>query len=202
MGCSSGYLLEKLAVNFPNDFTIGADTIREPLYKLSKRLTAVPLIRLDLLKNPFKKPFVDVITLLNVAEHIKDDTKAFVECFKMLNPKGILIVELPAFQFLYDSYDKNLKHYRRYNLKDLENKLKKIGYVIKFKTYESFFLFPIYFIVKIMNKIFKNKKNVVVSQSKMSNNFITKILLKIEEKFFKNMYLPFGIRCFICVQKI
>ena len=39
--------------------------------------------------------------------------------YKILKPKGILIIEVPAIQLLYDSYDKELKHYRRYNLKEL-----------------------------------------------------------------------------------
>jgi SAM-dependent methyltransferase len=200
IGCSSGYLLENLIAEFPESLIIGADIVKEPIYKLSKKLIKTPLIRFDLLKNPFNESFADVITLLNVAEHISDDNKAFKECFKILKPNGILIIEVPAFQMLYDSYDKELKHYRRYNLKELEQKLKNIGFKIEFKSYLGFFLFPLFFIVKLINKIL-GKKNVSISQSKKSNNIITKILLKIEEDYFTKNSLPFGIRCFVCAKK-
>jgi len=179
---------------------IGADIVKEPIYKLSKKLTKTPLIRFDLIKNPFRESFADVITLLNVAEHIKDDNKAFKECFKILNPNGILIVEVPAFQMLYDSYDKELKHYRRYSLKELEQKLKNAGFEIQYKSYLGFFLFPFFFIVKLINKILE-KKDIMISQSKKSNNLVVKILLKVEEKYFTKISLPFGIRCFICAKK-
>jgi SAM-dependent methyltransferase len=201
IGCSSGYLIEKLILKFPKSLVIGADVIKEPLHRLSQKLKNTPFIRFDLLKNPFQESFADVITLLNVAEHISDDKKAFEECYKILKPNGILIIEVPAIQLLYDSYDKELKHYRRYNLKELEQKLKNIGFKIKFKSHLGFFLFPLFFLVKLTNKILGNK-NLTVSQSKKSNNFITKILLKIEENFFKNIYFPIGIRCFLCVEKI
>jgi len=201
IGCSSGYLIEKLILKFPKSLVIGADVIKEPLHRLSQKLKNTPFIRFDLLKNPFHESFADVITLLNVAEHIRDDKKAFEECYKILKPNGILIIEVPAIQLLYDSYDKELKHYRRYNLKELEQKLKNIGFKIKFKSHLGFFLFPFFFLVKLTNKILGNK-NLTVSQSKKSNNFITKILLKIEENFFKNIYFPIGIRCFLCVEKI
>jgi len=201
IGCSSGYLIEKLILKFPKSLVIGADVIKEPLHRLSQKLKNTPFIRFDLLKNPFQESFADVITLLNVAEHISDDKKAFEECYKILKPNGILIIEVPAIQLLYDSYDKELKHYRRYNLKELEQKLKNIGFKIKFKSHLGFFLFPLFFLVKLTNKIFGNK-NLTVSQSKKSNNFIIKFLLRIEENFFKNVYFPIGIRCFFCVEKV
>jgi SAM-dependent methyltransferase len=200
IGCSSGYLIEKLILEFPKSLVIGADIIKKPLYELANKLKKTPFIRFDLLKNPFNKSFADVITLLNVAEHISDDTKAFKECYKILNPKGILIIEVPAFKSLFDSYDKELKHFRRYNLNELKNKLIKIGFKIKFETHLGFFLFPLFFLVKLTNKIL-GKKNLIITQSKKSNNFITRILLKIEENFFKNTNFFLGIRCFLCVEK-
>ena len=50
------------------------------------------------------------------------------------------------------------------------------------------------------NKILE-KKDIMISQSKKSNNLVVKILLKVEEKYFTKISLPFGIRCFICAKK-
>lgn len=200
IGCSSGYLVKDLIQAFPKSFVIGADTIKGPLYRLSKEINSLPLLKFDLTKNPFPKSFVDVITLINVCEHIQDDKKALESCYKILNKKGLLVIEVPAMQLLYDNYDKELKHYRRYNIKKLAKTLEGIGFTIKYKTHLGFLIFPFFFIIKLINKIF-NRKKIFKSQSTKSNNFITKILFILEEKIFSSYQLPFGIRCFICASK-
>ena len=200
IGCSSGYLVKDLIRAFPKSFVIGADTIKGPLHRLSKEINSLPLLKFDLTKNPFPKSFIDVITIINVCEHIQDDKKALEECYKILNKKGLLIIEVPAMQLLYDNYDKELKHYRRYNIKELAKTLEVIGFTIQYKTHLGFLIFPLFFIIKLINKIFKRKK-VFKSQSIKSNNFITKIIFTLEEKIFSSCQLPFGIRCFICASK-
>jgi SAM-dependent methyltransferase len=61
----------------------------------------------------------DAIIALNVIEHIKDDSEAVKNCKRLLVPGGRLIVLVPAFQWLYNSLDKELGHYRRYSRKTL-----------------------------------------------------------------------------------
>ncbi|HMS64998.1 MAG TPA: class I SAM-dependent methyltransferase [Ignavibacteria bacterium] len=64
----------------------------------------------------------DTVFALNVVEHIQDDTLAISNCKKLLTNNGNLIILVPAFQTLYNSFDKSLEHYRRYNKESL-NKL-------------------------------------------------------------------------------
>jgi len=75
IGCSSGFLLRDLIECFPLSTIVGVDVVKEPLFKLSKTLPGVPLIRFDLLKCPLPKDCVDVLIMLNVLEHIEDDLK-------------------------------------------------------------------------------------------------------------------------------
>lgn len=51
---------------------------------------------------------------LNVIEHIEDDYQAIRNCAKLLKPKGKLIILVPAYPWLYNRFDKELYHYRRY----------------------------------------------------------------------------------------
>jgi len=62
----------------------------------------------------------DTVYALNVVEHIFDDAQAIANCYKLLKPEGHLIVLVPAYQTLYNTFDKELEHYRRYNRKKLE----------------------------------------------------------------------------------
>lgn len=56
----------------------------------------------------------DTVFALNVIEHIKDDKLAILNCKKMLSKNGHLIILVPAWQMLYNSFDQALEHYRRY----------------------------------------------------------------------------------------
>ncbi|WPQ63319.1 class I SAM-dependent methyltransferase [Chitinophaga sancti] len=59
----------------------------------------------------------DSIFALNVVEHIEDDHLAIANCKKMLAPGGHLIILVPAWQLLYNGFDKELEHFRRYTKK-------------------------------------------------------------------------------------
>ena len=75
---------------------------------------------------------------------VKDDEKALIEAHKLLNTDGVLILEVPSGNFLYDEYDKELLHFRRYNMKDLVKKIENAGFRIEKKTHLGFLLFPFF----------------------------------------------------------
>jgi SAM-dependent methyltransferase len=57
----------------------------------------------------------DVILLLDVIEHIADD-RAFLDelLAGSLDPSGLVVVSVPAWDLLYGQHDLALKHFRRY----------------------------------------------------------------------------------------
>jgi len=62
----------------------------------------------------------DSLFCLNVIEHIKDDVLAMQNCSKLLKSDGNLIILVPAYQTLYNEFDRQLEHYRRYRISSLE----------------------------------------------------------------------------------
>ncbi|MBZ5610997.1 MAG: methyltransferase domain-containing protein [Acidobacteriia bacterium] len=50
----------------------------------------------------------------NVLEHIEDDLRALRAMASILEPGGVIVLYVPAFQGLYGAVDWNLGHYRRY----------------------------------------------------------------------------------------
>jgi len=88
------------------------------------------VLQIDLLLSDFSDKHVllkekfDSIILLNVIEHIGDDSKAIENCRYLLKPGGHLIVLAPAYQWLYCRFDKELGHYRRYSLTKMKNLVK------------------------------------------------------------------------------
>lgn len=69
----------------------------------------------------------DTVVALNVVEHIKNDELAITNCKKLLKPGGHLVILVPAFQMLYNSFDEELGHYIRYDRKTLNNLLESQG---------------------------------------------------------------------------
>ena len=73
----------------------------------------------------------DLIYSSNVLEHIENDQLALQGMYQKLKPGGILALYLPAFQFLYSEFDAAIGHYRRYEKRDILNKLKRTHFSIK-----------------------------------------------------------------------
>ena len=96
IGCNSGFLIRNLVQNFPNAIIIGADVVKEPLFRLAKTIPGIPLIRFDLLQCPLPEKSVDILVMLNVLEHIEDDEKAMHEACRLLKNGGSLVIEVPA----------------------------------------------------------------------------------------------------------
>lgn len=61
----------------------------------------------------------DTVFALNVVEHIENDALAISNAKKLLKKEGHLIILVPAYQFLYNQFDKELFHYKRYVKKEV-----------------------------------------------------------------------------------
>jgi 2-polyprenyl-3-methyl-5-hydroxy-6-metoxy-1,4-benzoquinol methylase len=83
------------------------------------------VIKLDLVHPDFEKQYAhllgtfDTLFALNVVEHIEDDRLSLANSKKLLKKGGHLIILVPAYQWLYNRFDTELEHYRRYDKKSL-----------------------------------------------------------------------------------
>lgn len=73
----------------------------------------------------------DTIVCFNVLEHIERDDLALENFYEILPKGGVLLVVVPAFDFLFGSMDKYGGHFRRYSVKTLRQKLEKAGFCIE-----------------------------------------------------------------------
>ena len=76
---------------------------------------------------PAQSESVDVITALDLLEHIPDDAAAVAEMARVLRPGGILLVMVPALPFLWSEHDEALDHLRRYRARQLREILEGAG---------------------------------------------------------------------------
>ncbi|NVO20750.1 MAG: methyltransferase [Bacteroidetes bacterium] len=77
----------------------------------------------------------DTVFALNVVEHIYDEQLAIANCYKLLKPGGHLIILVPAYQWLFNSFDSELFHYRRYTRRRLEKVFTSNQFQVKHSQY-------------------------------------------------------------------
>lgn len=115
----------------------------------------VAMFNMDLTDLTFEDNKFDLITCYHVLEHIKNDTKAIEEIYRVLKPNGTAILQVPfdgknGHTFELDNYDytnrkMNIKlyghpgHVRRYGEKDYLAKLKSIGFNVQLDNYVKTF---------------------------------------------------------------
>ena len=80
----------------------------------------------------------DTVFALNVVEHIMDDELALKNCKKLLKDDGHLVILVPSYQRLYNGFDKELGHYRRYTKSLLSDVFFKNSFKIIHKQYFNF----------------------------------------------------------------
>jgi tRNA1(Val) A37 N6-methylase TrmN6 len=87
---------------------------------------------------------IDIVTLLDVIEHVPDDVQLIKEVldYKQIHKDTLIIITVPAYQSLFSNHDHLLKHYRRYNMKMLENTIEKSGLEMVYGGYFFMSLIP------------------------------------------------------------
>lgn len=154
-------------------------------------------------KIPFSNEY-DIILILDVLEHLDDDLAALLALHTKLKPGGALLITVPAYQFLWSQHDEINHHKRRYVLKNLQQVVKKAGYIVHYSTYFNFFLFPIVAGVRYLRKLLKLKSNSIDNSDlhlppKHINKFLS--LLFASERHFMNFSLPFGVSILLVAHK-
>lgn len=127
VGCGDGMNIEafsKLGMR-----GIGIDFSKAAIDRArSKNFANITFINADAMVQGFSDK--KLIFLLNVLEHIEDDTTFLEKLQGFLAEEGYIFVVVPAHSKAYSFADRNAGHYRRYNRKELFKKLERAGFSI------------------------------------------------------------------------
>ncbi len=207
IGCSSGYLLRDLRQRFPRAAVLGADYVRGPLEKLALSMADVPLLQFNLVECPLPDACLDVAILLNVLEHIEDDAAAAKQVCRILRPGGIAVVEVPAGPDLFDIYDRQLLHFRRYDSRGLERILRGAGLQIVESSHLGFILFPFFRATKRRNQRYltappeQQRRIVARAIVKSGAGRLPGVIMRAEAFLGRLIPYPCGIRCLVTARR-
>lgn len=82
----------------------------------------------DGMKLPFKHCVFSHSICSEVLEHLEDDQKAINELAMVIKPSGSLIITFPHRKFYFANDDRFVNHFRRYELHEIEDRLKAAGF--------------------------------------------------------------------------
>lgn len=148
---------------------------------------------------PFKDTFFDLICMFDVLEHIKEDSEALRALKGHLNQGGMILLTVPAYQWLFGRHDEVLHHYRRYNIDKLGAILEKEGYEITFWSHFNTFLFPLIAFVRLIERWLGSGKPSAGTQNSCINFFLWKIF-SAERFILKYIKFRFGVSIVIAAR--
>lgn len=91
---------------------------------------------------PFPPGSFDLVTCLDVLEHVEDDSGALRELRRVTAPEGLLILTVPAYPGLWGSHDELNRHCRRYRRTELLSRAATAGWIARRSTHFNALLLP------------------------------------------------------------
>ncbi len=91
---------------------------------------------------PFRNGAFGTVAALDVIEHVPDDLGLLREMHRVLRPGGLLLITVPAYQFLWSQHDVFNHHQRRYRRRNLRTVITAAGFEISKLSYFNTLLFP------------------------------------------------------------
>ncbi|OFX46466.1 MAG: hypothetical protein A2046_04790 [Bacteroidetes bacterium GWA2_30_7] len=112
----------------------------------------------------FNENTIPAIGVFDVLEHIRNDTEFIKKINSILIHNGLLILTVPAYNFLWSSEDSHDGHFRRYSKNKLNKLLKKNGFDILYSTY-FFRILPLpIFIIRTIPSLLGVKRKYIVDE--------------------------------------
>jgi len=149
VGCGTG-LMVSLVGREPHR-AVGLDLRREGLVAASRRATGSDFVQAEATRLPLADATFSLVMLLDVLEHV-DDQAALMEVNRVLCPGGLLLVSVPAMQWLWSYRDEAAGHLRRYSKFQLASLLSQAQLPPTRMVYYHFLLFPMLALTRLFGR--------------------------------------------------
>jgi 2-polyprenyl-3-methyl-5-hydroxy-6-metoxy-1,4-benzoquinol methylase len=189
VGCGTGAVLEALSARFE---AYGTDTSQ----------LAIDLCRARGLTNAFCCTLAtfprndlrfDLVTLLDVVEHIDDDLAILRQAHRRLKAGGWALVTVPAYPFLWGPHDVVNHHKRRYTLAGLRHVLQAAGLELRMLSYFNTLLFPAALLAWAGEKLVGIKADPRPRVPPAPLNALLTRIFSLEKYLLRGLALPYGL---------
>jgi len=199
VGCGTGMMLVEMARLGQAQ---GIDASEEALAFCRRRgLTAVQ--NGNVLRLPFADNSFDVLTGVDILEHIDDDVGALREWRRVLKPGGRLFLFVPAHPWLWSLQDEISGHRRRYTARLLKRVVEEAGLTVERQSYVSTYLLPVIVLGRIWLKALRRFRDIKTENTlhpAWSNGLLRRVF-SAEIPLLRRINFPVGASLLCIAQK-
>ena len=133
----------------------------------------------------------DLVTALDVLEHLEDDRAGLRQMLRLLKPGGRLLLTVPASMALWDQHDEINQHFRRYSAATLRQLLPADVEVMQLR-YLFQGLYPLKWMVARINRLRPNNQ---LAQHNIPRPWVSNMITawcSLEDRLLSPLRFPFG----------
>jgi SAM-dependent methyltransferase len=149
---------------------------------------------------PYEDKSFDLVTGLDVVEHLDNDLAGLQEMRRVLRPNGRALLFVPAFMFLWGVQDDISNHRRRYTLASLKKVVQQAGLEVELATYANITFFAPILLGRLLMRVTGLRP---ASENNLTVGFLNGVLGRIfgaEAALLRRVSFPFGVSI-ICVAR-
>jgi 2-polyprenyl-3-methyl-5-hydroxy-6-metoxy-1,4-benzoquinol methylase len=197
VGCGTGAILAMFQKKFE---AYGTDTSELAIEFCRQRGLANSFCcALDTFPHPELR--FDLITLLDVIEHIDNDIGVLRQAFGFTKPDGHVLVTVPAYQFLWSRHDDLNHHKRRYSKSQLKKALEATGFTVEKLSYYNSLLFPTALVSRLAERFIKPKTDTTLDLPPRFINSRLESIFGFERFLLRKISFPFGLSLIALAKK-
>jgi SAM-dependent methyltransferase len=201
-GCGTGKLLEACR----GFRAYGLEYAPEAFPFLCRRGLS-DVVRASVCRIPFADASFDAVVSMDVLYHVAapGDLEGLREMSRVLKPGGLLLLNLPAYEFLRSHHDLAIHTQQRYTSGRLRALLRQAGLRAQALTYRNTLLFPVAALVRLTQKLFRPHPAQAQSDLRPLPRLLNRVLtvpLLVENRLIRlGLRLPFGLSVYCAARK-
>jgi len=137
VGCGTGDNMDAIALAAGRP-VVGTDLSVHALQHATRGHTLIALAE----GLPVASGRCGLVASMDVVEHLDDDLVGLREYRRVLVPRGVLLLTVPSYQWLWSEHDVRAAHRRRYRVRGLVSVVEQAGFEVLHTTYYNSFLVP------------------------------------------------------------
>ncbi|MEW6236097.1 MAG: class I SAM-dependent methyltransferase [Candidatus Omnitrophota bacterium] len=157
---------------------------------------------------PFADASFDLVTALDVLEHIEEDEAALREIARVCKPQGYVLITVPVFPSLWGEHDEINHHVRRYETRRILTMLEGNRFEVEHQSYMNCWLLPAAILWRWWGRLrrwFVKTQNRIARADNMHHHPILNRLLTLiylsEKPFILSFGLPIGLSLIVLARK-
>jgi len=152
---------------------------------------------------PFVDGSFDLVTALDLLEHLEHEAAGLREMWRVLKSDGRLLLVVPAFMFLWSEFDRFSGHYRRYTRRELKCSVEEAGFEVDRLSYFNTLLFPVIWGVRTVKNLMGTPASAGADldlPGRVLNGLLTWVF-SLESGLIARGQLPFGVSLLCLARK-